>query len=182
MASKKEVEVKPTTADIEQMSPAIRAMVDTISSTLDVEDAFQASLSILDRILQAETPEDVFKGIGALVHARDTLVNIPIEVSDIRWNVSTFEGETNVGFYCIFDFVNLLTNEKNTGSVGSLNCMAQLYALEKLGAMPYSLVLCRTDKPTKSGFYPLFFRPVSEEERERISIANGEPVEGEEPF
>lgn len=176
------MEKAPESVDLERVSPAIRSMVETIVGGLEVEDAFSATFSIIDRILSAESEEDVFAGLGALDHARDELLGIPIEVTSVRWNASTFHGETNVGFYCIFDYVNLYSGEKRTASVGSLNCMAQLYQLDRLGKLPYPIVLSRTEQPTKSGFYPLFFRPISENDRENIAERGNAPIDvGNEP-
>lgn len=170
MAQKKSTEVEKSAPvlELERLSPSVREMVESVAGTISVEDKFEISLSIIDRILNAETEEDVFAAVGALVHSRDELVNVPIEVTDVRYNVSRFEGETSLGFYAVFDFVDLRNNVKKTGSVGSLNCMAQLYRLAKLGKLPAELKLSRTAAPTASGFYPLFFVPLSETDRENI--------------
>lgn len=172
-STKEVAKVEPQRADLEKASPRIVEMVESITSTLVVEDKFEVSLSILDRILSAENEEDVFAGLGTVDHARDQLMNIPIEVTEVTWNASTFEGETSFGFYAIFQYVNLYNGEKRTATVGSLNCMAQLYALDKLKKLPYQVVLATTERPTASGFYPLFFRPISEDDRERIAERAG---------
>lgn len=167
---------------LETMSPRIVEMVTTIQGQLVEQDSWEASLSIIDRILSSEDEDAVFAGFGSLTHARDELIGVPIEVlPPLRWNVSDFQNDNALGFYAVFDYVDLRNMTKKTGSVGSLNCMAQLYALEKLGKLPKELALDRVTRPTKSGYLPLFFRPVSEADMERI--ADGEIVDGtEEPF
>lgn len=171
--SAKEVEL--SFRDRAMQLPGIRRLVAEVVDSVSSSDPAGVSLDIVERILNAEDEEGIFGATGELIHARDFLMGVPIEVVEIRWNESTIEGaENSLGFYCVFDYVDLRTAEKAVGSVGALQCMAQLQTLNRLGMLPYSLVLTRTQKPTQRGFYPLFFRPMNDEEKERVAVINQE--------
>jgi hypothetical protein len=162
------------------LAAPVRAMIDTVSSQIVDANPAEVSLTIIERILSSASPDEVFANAGALVK-NEHLLGVPIEVTGIAWQESTFEGETSLGFYCVFDFVNLETNQKGSAGAGALSAMTQLYQLNLLGKLPYEMVLTTTTKPTKTGYYPQYFRPLSEQERDRLMERGGTPVD-EEPF
>lgn len=155
------------------LPPAVRTMIDTVRSGIEVGDTIEVTVDILDRILSAQTAEEVFAGMGGLTAAKD-IQGDPIEILSVDWRPSDYKGETAVGFYAVFEVRNLIEDEKQTVGCGSLNIMAQLFSLNRLGALPFAAVITQTDKPTDSGYYPMFLRPMTDLDYERSKVSPSE--------
>jgi len=117
-----------------------------------VVDPQQATLDIVSRILRSDSVEDVLKRQEA-IHARDVLGE-PLHVVGIRRQESSV-GESGPDFYMLIDCVTP-DGEPYSVTCGAVNVMAQLHKLEELGAFPLMLTLVEVDKPTKTGYKPMW--------------------------
>lgn len=116
------------------------------------EDPQLVAREIVSRILEAETPEQVFSQ-GAAVHASDILGR-PFTARSLRFNRSTFKEGSTV--YALIDAEFLDDGSRGVVSCGSRNVMAQLYRLQELKALPANVKIVEADTPTEQGFKPMW--------------------------
>lgn len=139
-----------------EMSQRLGAMLSDAKSRA-MEDPEEISRSIVERILKAETFEDVFAP-QAVRHARE-LLDVPLVVHGIRFNQSDFEA--GFGFYCLVDCTDAETGESVVVSVGGRNVMAQLFRADQLGVFPAKLKFTQPARPTRQGYWPLWLTPAT---------------------
>ena len=120
-----------------------------------------AAREIVARILDAQDFDAVLS-TGSSTKAEDVL-DVPFVLRDVRFQASGFEDGPPV--YALIEAVDPETGETLTITCGSRNVMAQALRLKQLGALPTpkAVRIFRTDRPTASGFYPMWLGAASDE-------------------
>lgn len=132
------------------LSAFIESMPELIES-----DADTIAAEMFERIMAAETIEDVLKDQG-LTDAVDVL-DMSLRISGVRFNKSTFaEGS---GYYAVISARKTVDNEAVTVGCGAARVVMQLAKLAQLKAYPCVLVIRRADKPSSKGFFPMWMEP-----------------------
>ena len=111
----------------EDVTRALRAGIN-----VDVADETEVARRIVERIMRAETPDQLWEPIVP-VGARQ-LSETPIKVFDFQALRSPHEG--GVGVYLVIDAVDLLTGERLLVTCGASNVVAKLIRAAQLGALP----------------------------------------------
>lgn len=117
-----------------------------------ITDPEEAALAIVERILKAETVEDVLTMAGAL--GADDVLNRPFLLHGCKWIKSAYEQGAPV--FAVIDATFEDTGERTVITCGGRNVLAQIVQLDKLEALPRKVKLVRTERPTSNGFYPLW--------------------------
>lgn len=118
-------------------------------------DPEQISREIVNRILQAATADEVL-ATGDVRHARE-LLGQPLLIHSIKLNESDYTD--GAGIYMIVECSDPDFGESFAVSTGSSHCMAQLYRLSELGALPCKAKFTQASKPTKNGNFPMRLEP-----------------------
>lgn len=118
-------------------------------------DPEQISREIVNRILAAATAEEVL-ATGDVRHAREILGQ-PILIHAIKLNTSDYSD--GAGVYMVVEASDPDFGESFAVSTGSAHCMAQLYRLSELGALPCKAKFTQATKATKAGFFPMRLEP-----------------------
>lgn len=128
-----------------------------LAQTREVEsqDTDAATVEILARILRAESVDDVLAPQAPV--PLQQLIGFPIVVDGVRWMRSDFD--EGPGMYALVDAVHRDTGEKFLGTCGGMNVLAQLFAMDRLGAFPVHVVVTRARKATANGYFPLWLEP-----------------------
>jgi hypothetical protein len=141
-------EIAPTTVG----DDLARIMGDTVP---EVEDSEQAQRAIVERILAAETAEDVWQD-SASTATRD-LLGVPLEVRDVKLMASNIEGAT--GTYALLDAVRLDTGEVILVNSGSPTIMATVVRRKQLGSLPMQCVVVEVGQAKPGQSAPLGLKP-----------------------
>lgn len=151
-ASESSVELTPA-----EQRAVIESYLRDIGSFV-IEDPEEASMAIVERILQAGSPDEVLQPAEPL-KARE-LLGIPLEIKGFRFMRSSYGGRE--GVYAVIDAWRLDTGEAILVTCGGRNVLAQLYRLATLDALPVRVYFEQSSRPTDSGYFPLWLRPVVE--------------------
>lgn len=123
--------------------------------TVPIEDAEAASRAIIDRVLSAETPEDVMEAANAQTTPAKDLIGVPLVLRGVRFMPSSIEGE-GPSVFAVLDAVHADDGEAFTITTGARTVLAQVLKLDQLKAYPWGPVqFVEADTPTASGFYPM---------------------------
>jgi hypothetical protein len=117
-----------------------------------VEDPEAVAKAITNRILEAESVEDVLSPQECR-HARE-LLDVPLRFFDLHFNQSDFE--EGAGFYAIANCEDVESGDRFAVACGGRNVMAQLLRLHQIGAFPIDLKFEQARRPTRQGFWPLW--------------------------
>lgn len=123
--------------------------------SLPESTAEQSQAGIVARILGAEGPDKVLD-MGEPTKAEE-LEQVPLLVSGVSWQRSTFE--EGPGVYAVIDAVREDTQEQLKVTCGSVNVMTQLLKLQTMRAFPQKVKIVKSQRPTKSGYYPFWLQP-----------------------
>lgn len=149
-----DVEVMPPGGTVAEtpnrLAELLREMKDRVE--LDPEEI---SRQIVNRILQAATADEVL-ATGDVRHARDILGQ-GVLIHSIKLNESDYAD--GAGVYMIVEVSDPDFGESFVVSTGSGHCMAQLYRLSELGALPCKAKFTQATKPTKNGNFPMRLEP-----------------------
>lgn len=118
----------------------------------EVADPETVAKEIMERILSAETPEDVLGG-NAPLHAKDVLTR-PFLLNAVRFMRSRFEN--GPGVFAVLEAEMGDSGEAVSITCSSRNVMAQAVALWKLDALPRAVVIRQSDEPTAAGYNVLW--------------------------
>lgn len=118
-------------------------------------DPAEVERDIVNRILQAATADEVL-ATGDARHARD-LLDQPLMIHSIKLNESDFSD--GAGIYMVADCSDPDFGDIFAVTTGSSTCMAQLYRLSELGALPCKAKFVQSTKATKRGFFPMRLEP-----------------------
>lgn len=118
-------------------------------------DPEEISRQIIGRILGAATADEVL-ATGDVRGAREILGQT-ILIHNIKLNESDYTD--GAGVYMIVECSDPDFGEAFIVSTGSAHCMAQLYRLSELGALPCKAKFAQSTKATKAGFFPMRLEP-----------------------
>lgn len=121
----------------------------------DDDDAEESQISIMLRILGAETKEQALA--SQEVMAADQLLGETLEIRDIKWKKST-KGEGK-GVYALITAHWDTTDRDIVVSCGGRNVCAQLLRLKAGGHFPVKAAITKSSKETAAGFRPLWLEP-----------------------
>lgn len=116
----------------------------------EVENSADVARLIVERILSAETEEELFasqEAMGWREYEGRTM-----EVRGVRWNRSSYDQGAPV--YAVVDAVDIVTGQFVTLTTGSKSVMATLLWYDIRAAWPTRLVLQPTKGKTAEGFQP----------------------------
>lgn len=131
-----------------------------LRATIRESSAEDATRSIIEKVLAFESADDILAGNVGGVLSSDSLIGVPLELFDVHWNQSDFN-DGMFDYYAVVDAVKLETGEKIVFSISATTAMAQLFKLEDGGHFPQRVMIVRSDKQTRNGYYPKWFtRPV----------------------
>jgi hypothetical protein len=128
-------------------------------TTPEVEDSEGAQRAIVERILHAENPEDVFQESTSIA-TRD-LIGVPIRVNDVKLMASQLEG--SAGTYALLDVVRLDTGEIILVNTGSPTIMATVVRRKQLGSLPMECVVTEVGAARPGQSAPLGLKPHGED-------------------
>lgn len=150
-------EIDAMVAEIVGKEPSAQEIIQAIvgGESLPESTAEQSQAGIVARILAADSPEAALD-MGEPVKAEE-LEQVVLEVSGVRWMRSTFE--EGPGVYAVIDAVREDTTEAIKATCGSVNVMTQLLKLQTMQAFPQRVKIVKSQKPTKSGYYPYWLQP-----------------------
>jgi len=128
------------------------------AKALVMEDADATQEAILERILQANTLDDILNN-RSVTSAKDVLLT-PLTVAKVRWMRSDME--EGIGLYALVEGRRDDTDEPVVISCGGVSVMGQLWRMDELGLLPVKVRFNQASRPTQAGFYPLWLEAVPE--------------------
>lgn len=118
----------------------------------EIEDPEIVARQITERILSADSAEEVLGGMQA-IHAQDVLTR-PFTLHGVRFLRSRFQ--EGPGVFAVLDAEFGDDGSRQSVTCSSKNVMAQAVQLWRLGALPRDVVLKQSDTPTANGFNVLW--------------------------
>lgn len=150
--------VKQETRDLSRMDDterlAVVAFLESLGEMTE-EDPEMAAMSIIGRVLRAQTIDDVLA--ESTVFGARSVLGVPLTLHAVRFRRSDYEG---LGGYALLDVTTNDPPQEILVSCGGAQVMAQAYRLAQLDALPCDIVISETKKPTRGGFHPLYLRAV----------------------
>lgn len=116
-----------------------------------ITDPDQISREIMDRIVQAETPEKVLEQAGTI--AAEDYIGKPFVLTDARAMRSALD--EGPGVYYALNCVDPETGEPFVMTCGGRNVLAQVFRLKQLDALPRRVKITAAGK-TAQGYTPLW--------------------------
>lgn len=111
------------------------------------EDQYAIMASIIDEILQSDSPEEVLRERSAL-HAKDIL-NTPLLVHGFEIRAGDFE-ESTINHYAALTVSREGSAETRVVTCGGMKVMAKLMKLDQFGEWPQIIIF--TAKQTSNGY------------------------------
>lgn len=142
---------KPTSGGALDVLPAALVQQFSEMATMVPDTESDGGASLLESILNAVSVEDLDKPFAE--KDQDHLIGMDQVVESISKSGSDFAD--GLGVFLVVKAVVEDTAETITWTTGSMSVVAQLVRAYALDAFPLRCKLRRSDKPTKSGFYPL---------------------------
>lgn len=121
----------------------------------EAENSEQAQRQIVERILAAENPEDVFQESTST--ATRELIGVPLSVNDVKIMRSNIEGAR--GTYALLDVVRMDTGEVVLVNTGSPTIMATAIRRKQLGSLPMECVVQEVGVARPGQSAPLGLKP-----------------------
>lgn len=122
----------------------------------EIEDPEIVARQITERILSADSAEEVLGGMQA-IHAQDVLTR-PFTLHGVRFLRSRFND--GAGVFAVLDAEFGDDGSRQSVTCSSKNVMAQAVQLWRLGALPRDVVLKQSDTPTANGYNVLWLEAV----------------------
>jgi len=144
-------------ARTDDLAPEVADFLDMIAAagTAGEEgDSKAAAFDIMSRILTGATADEVLSPADAVTHARDFL-DVPFVIESFKLNPSTMNGEGPPAYAIMSGHTD--DGSPVTVSCGSVNVMAQLHRLQRIGGLPAEVKIVEGN-PTAAGFRPLWLR------------------------
>lgn len=142
-----------TTTDIATSSMDVQQIMG--EALPEIEDTEQAQRAIVERILTADSLQDLFA--DTTTTATRDMVGIPVEISDCRLMRSTVDGSR--GVYMLLDATNLETGEVCPMNTGSPNIMATVWRARQLDQLPIQVTVVEVAAARNGRNAPLGIRP-----------------------
>lgn len=80
-------------------------------------------------------------------------VDRPMRIDDVAFDESTYNN--SIGWYALVFAHEISTGEEWQFSIGAENVVTQLIALANLNSLPVDVVIKKSERPTREGYYPL---------------------------
>lgn len=141
----------------------------------ELTDPKAAGLAIMQRIMDAETLDDVLN--MSKTTGTDDLLDKQIVVLGAEWRKSSPGFEEGPGFYATMTYRDFdpagveitsidgqtirVSAKDRVASVGGQNVLAQLAVIKDKNFLPFACKVVKTEKPTARGFYPLWLVPAA---------------------
>lgn len=116
-------------------------------ATTNDEDQYAIMASIIDEILQSDSPEEVLRERSAL-HARD-ITNTPLLVHGFEIRAGDYE-ESTINHYAALTVSRQGSAETRVITCGGIKVMAKLMKLDQFGEWPQIIIF--TEKKTSNGY------------------------------
>lgn len=143
-----------STADVIPTGEAMILIAPLLDSIPSIDGASDDAIAL--RILQAESPDEVFAGVEAVDFAE--LIDSPIHILALRRGQSDYED--GLGVFLVVEYQGA-SGRREVTTTGSSTVMVQLLKANALGMIPGLVVIPRKSKtPTKRGFYPMHLERV----------------------
>lgn len=126
MATKQELD---TVTDVD--------LIDSIGSLAQVDDPEQIQRAILERLMTAETLEQVLREDETV--ATKALVGKPLRITDCRVMQSSFDG--GMGVYLIAEAIDMDTGELIVINTGATKIVGQLIRIKQQGWFPVEVTV-----------------------------------------
>jgi hypothetical protein len=124
--------------------------------SLDAEDTEVLQERILRQLLRSTTAHDILNA-GSATKAEE-VYGTPIRVEAIRATESDYEEGPNK--YLHIDCVVISNGDRLTVSCGASDVVMKLVMLDMRKMLPVDVVIERSPKQSKNGFYPVFLREI----------------------
>lgn len=137
--------------------PAVASYLSSSKAAVE-EDPEQVAWEIVQRILSAQSPDEVLS--RQQVMSAKELLGFPLIIERVRWQRSAYEQRESM-----YALVNAHRTDLDVDVVvtcGGRNVMAQLWRLGELNAFPIKAKFGTTAQPTANGYYPLWLEPVAD--------------------
>ena len=109
----------------------------------------EAQRAIIDRVLQAETVDDILA--ESTTNSAEDVIGIPHTITSVDYNRSRFTDGAPAYAY--------VTGKSDDGelsyTIGANTAIAQLIKLD--AHLPVKVILKQKDTPTASGYYPMYY-------------------------
>jgi hypothetical protein len=160
--SKTEEKAKPSSLELAKQKMELEAGV-----TLNLPADFAAAIQ--ERILLAETVEDVFAEADASAVGIENFVDVPHRITGFSLSKSKFTEEGNLPVFAVVEAINLDSGEEVTYSCSAASGLVQLWRFQELDAFPLDCSV--KGKSTASGYTVLTYRPLTPGENKRLGIS-----------
>lgn len=118
----------------------------------EIEDPEVIAAQIMERILTAETADEVLGGTTA-VHAQDVLTR-PFTLHGLRLMKSRFDAGLPV--FAVLDAEFMDDGSREAVTCSARNVVAQAVQLYRLGGLPRVVKIVQSDTPTANGYNVLW--------------------------
>lgn len=148
-----EGELIQSTGEMIPLGPAAQTVIQWCADNVSEDDESNAAVmeDIMRRVLESETPDQVLA--ESLPVKVETILNKPIQLRGVRIGETDFQD--GFPYYAILDCVYGNPPSPHVVTVGAFKVMAQLYVLAKMNQWPQVVMFKRSDKATKSGYWPI---------------------------
>lgn len=124
-----------------------------------VSDPAVVQQEMVERILNAANANDVLTQNDVL--SGNDVLGVALTINGVKWLKSSIDQKNNtIPVYALINATRGDNGEVVNISCGAMQVMAQLLQFGRLGAFPVTAKFGTTDKPTASGYYPLFLESV----------------------
>lgn len=131
----------------------------------DGDDPETAQANMVERIFKGETLDDILGGSDA-VHAEENIGRL-FHFTDVDFRDSAEQYRDKPGSINVFAVCHVTdptTGEKLVVTTGSVQACAALLAIKERGLFPFFGKFARAEKPTASGYYPIWIRLVKDKD------------------
>lgn len=159
MADDKAVAVKPTFQQVARLMERL-----SVEADMPAEEANQEMiLTIMDNILSAETPEELFERQEAGGTASKDYINKPFTLrsEDLSWKKSQISGGGTFPYYAMCQITDLESGRKQTLNGGGFSFVSVLSKLDEFGWLDGERVFQLVEKPTSGGYNVILIKPVA---------------------
>lgn len=109
--------------------------------------------AMIDRMLEATDLDSLDEAVGGTLTPAEEILGTPVRVHGVRFGNSDF-AEQGLGIYAILD-VETEDGRRFGVSCGGTMVIAYFVRRAELEGLPVDVIISRSPKATKAGFYPL---------------------------
>ena len=109
--------------------------------------------SMIDRMLSATDLDSLDEAVGGALTPAEQILGQPVRVHEVRFGNSDFS-EQGLGIYAILD-VETEDGKRIGVSCGGTMVIAYFVRRAELGGLPVDVIISKSPKATRAGFYPL---------------------------